>query len=164
MRPYQARAPYFSFLRLALAICLSIIYPLTHFREQGAVMQLNSKKHKRGRLPLHISFAKQTHALPRPLQGTRLFGISIKRYLLFVIFQQNFSGVGIWGPLWLSLTVGLGWAGLGPGFGLPSRPPGSLASCRHRDLPQNSVGKAGSAPSSMNCDLTDASSHMDYFF
>lgn len=71
-------------------------------------MQLNSKKHKQGRLPLHISFARQTHALPRPLQGTRLFGISVKRYLLFVTFQQSSSGVGMWGPLWLPFTVGLG--------------------------------------------------------
>lgn len=71
-------------------------------------MQLNSKKHKQGRLPLHISFAEQTRALPRPLQGTRLLGISVKRYLLFVIFQQDFSGVGIGGPLWLPFTVGLG--------------------------------------------------------
>lgn len=139
MCPYQAHVPYFSFLRLTLAICLSIIYPLTHFREQGTVMQLNSKKHKQGRLPLHISFAKLTNASLRPLQGTHLFGISIKRYLLFVIFQQNFSGVGIWNPLWLPLTVDLGWAGLGPGFGLPSRPPGSLASCRQQDPPQNSL-------------------------
>lgn len=108
MRPSQARAPYFSFLRLVLAICLSIIYPLTHFREQGTVMQLNSRKHKQERLPLHISFAKQTNALLRPLQGTRLFGISVKRYLLFVFFQHNFSGVGTWGPLWFPLTVGLG--------------------------------------------------------
>lgn len=46
LHPYRESAPYFSFLQLALAICLSIIYTFTHFREQGTVMQLNSKKHK----------------------------------------------------------------------------------------------------------------------
>lgn len=46
LHPYRESAPYFSFLQLALAICFSIIYTFTHFREQGTVMQLNSKKHK----------------------------------------------------------------------------------------------------------------------
>lgn len=99
LHPCRESAPYFSFLQLALAICFSIIYTFTHFREQGTVMQLNSKKHKHWRLPLHISFAKHMNAFAETQSNTHDCLESVKRYLLFVVSPPKFPGVVTYNPV-----------------------------------------------------------------
>lgn len=124
LHPYRESAPYFSFLQLALAICFSIIYTFTHFREQGTVMQLNSKKHKHWRLPLHISFAKHMNAFAETRSKAQACLKSASRGTCCLTFLK----VSLeWWPVILSgwpLEVPLGSASL-TGFGLT---PGSAGS------------------------------------
>lgn len=133
--PHRESAPYFSFLQLALAICFSIIYTFTHFREQGTVMQLNSKKHKHWRLPLHISFAKHMNAFVEiPSRAHACLESASGSTCCLSGSTQNSLEWWFRALRGCPLTGGAGWASLSAGLSLPSRPPSSLAPCRHQEL------------------------------
>lgn len=98
-------------------------------------MQLNSKKHKHWRLPLHISFAKHMNAFAETQSKAQAYLESVSRGICCLSFpNQNFLEWSFTALLGWPLNVGLRLASLGPGLSLLFRPMGSLVFCRHQEF------------------------------